>query len=92
MAAKRMSMIATATTMMTGRIIDLLLWKVLVGSGLVLGGAVSEVGCWVGRETVGPGCCEVCVGETQVDVGETQVDAGETQVDAGSLATVEKRS
>ena len=38
-------MIATATTMMTGRIIDLLLWKVLVGSGLVLGGAVSEVGC-----------------------------------------------
>lgn len=46
----------------------------------------------MGRETVGPGCCEVCVGETQVDVGETQVDAGETQVDAGSLATVEKRS
>ena len=45
----------------------------------------------MGRETVGSGCCEVCVGETQVDIGETQVDAGETQVDAGSLATVEKK-
>lgn len=34
MTPKRMSMIATGTTMMTGRIIiDLLLWRVLVGSG-----------------------------------------------------------
>ena len=32
--------------MMTGRIIiNLLLWRVLVGSGVVLGGTVSEVGC-----------------------------------------------
>ena len=80
----RMSIITTATTIMTGMIIDLLLWGLMVGSGLVLDWGVSVasgVGCCVvlcRRVTVvGPCCCEVCVGKTQVDV-------------AGSLRTVER--
>ena len=52
--------------MMTGIIIDLLLWGLLVGSGLVLGGAVSVavgVGCMVScrRLVVGDGCETVVV-------------------------------
>ena len=59
-------MITTATTMMTGIIIDLLLWGVLVGSGLVLGGTVSvavRVGCMVScrRVVVGESCEMVAV-------------------------------
>ena len=65
---------------MTGMIIDLLLWGVLVGSGLVLDGGVSVasgVGC-CRMVVVGPCCCEVCVGITQVDP-------------AGSPRTVERK-
>ena len=82
----RMSIITTATTIMTGMRIDLLLWRLLVGSGLVLDWGVSVasgVGCCVVLcrrvVVVGPCCCEVCVGKTQVDV-------------AGSLRTVERNT